>query len=138
MKVARSLVPRLIMGVMLLSLVILAAPPAGFAQNPHACTNFTTHMGSSLGGVTTYQFQFARNCNGYYSYATTWQFIIQDVTNPTNPITVCSAGWAAVPSNGQATLDCNNVLKAGDTYKVVINFTVPPNTLMTHTHTVSN
>ena len=138
MKMGNSLFLFLIMSFTVLSQVVLAPPPVS-AQNVHACVNFTTHLGSYLGGVTTFPFQFAKNCNGYYSYAITWQFIIQDVTIPKTPVNRCNTPtpWAAVPTNGQATLLCDG-LTVGAPYKVIVNFTVPPSTLMSHTHSVLN
>lgn len=137
MKISRSRVPTVIMSLMLLNLLILANPPSGLAQNPHACVNFTTHLGTKLGGVTTFPFQFAKNCNGYWSNAITWNFLIQNVTNPTSPVTVCNAPWGSVPTNGRTTLNCPGLI-VGAPYRVVINYTVPPNTLMVHSHNVLN
>lgn len=140
MKMGRPVIPILILSFFVVSLIILSVPPPTLAQNPQACPNWTAHLGNNLGNQTNYTFQFYRDCPGYWSYAIKWQFIIQDAVAAGQP-TICTSGPSQVdvPADGKATLPCNGLPRGtAARIKITINYTVPPNNPMVHTHTISN
>ena len=140
MKVRRSFLTLTIVGVMFLSLLVLTNTVPGYAQNPHACVNGTAHLDNNLHNQPSYTFQFHKNCDGYWSYAITWQFIIKNAAAPGQP-TICTSGptLTPVPANGIQTLFCPT-LPTGSSARIniTINYTVPPNNPMVHSHTIFN
>lgn len=125
---------------LLFSLATLIVPEPGITQNPQPCPNWTGHLGGNLGNKASYLFQFHKNCPGYWSSAITWQFLVQDNRFVNKPI-LCTSGGSQipVPPNGQGTLNCPSLpTGCANCLIVVVNFTVPPNNPMTHTHTISN
>jgi len=140
MKITRSFFTLAFVSLMFLGFLVLGIPVSGFAQNPHVCPGWTTHLGNNLGNKATYDFQFYRDCPSYWSYAITWQFIIQNAGVSGQPV-ICKSGdtQVPVPVDGKATLSCSSLpTGTGAKIKVTINFTVPPNNPMTHAHTISN
>lgn len=122
MKVARSLFPSITLGLALLSFLVLGTPTLGSAQNyPHPCTlnaswNPTGHLPQSLGGVTTFNFTFAKNCPPYTSSPDQWQFQIYQYGAST-PLPGCSWGPFTLPPDVQPPLStsppltCNSLPK---------------------------
>lgn len=140
MKVRRSFFTQAFLSLMFVGLLVLNNPVSGYAQNPHACVNGTAHLGNNLGNKPSYTFEFYKTCNGYWSYATTWQFIIKNAAVLGEPI-ICTSGafLTPVPPTGMTSLSCP-VLPTGTTarIKIIINYTVPPNNPMVHSHTIFN
>jgi hypothetical protein len=110
-----------------------------WAQNPHACPS-NAHLSGNLGNRANYTFEFRKNCNGFWSSAIKWQFVIQDAAQANQPV-ICISGptQVNVPANGIATLNCPTLPTGTNArIKITINYTVPPNNGMVHSHTVFN
>ena len=116
-------------------LLIFGVPMLGFTQQPHTCPN--GHQGQSLGGVTSFNFTFAKNCSPSTSNTIEWKFAIYNYSNTNNPI--CSWGPFSVGTTPR-THTCNGLpLGPYPRVKVIIYYKVPGSlTWMTHPELYGN
>ena len=137
MKVARPLFPSITVTLVLLSLLVLGTPVSGFAQNPHTCkSDWSAHLPTNLGNQPSFSFYFHKNCPPYTSNAIWWQFLVY---NNVSGSLICNLGSYNLPPAYQGPLNCSP-LPTGTAarIKVVINYKVPPNSPMVHSHIFYN
>jgi hypothetical protein len=120
----------------LLMFVIVGNPATGYSQTPHPCqANGTTHMGTTLGGVNSYNFYFDKSCSAE-SYATIWTVKVYNTNNLSTPLS-CSFGPVAVPSGPgpYGPVNCTGLTRgSGYQVLVVINFERSIGGPMSHSH----
>lgn len=135
MKVVKFLAPVVTISAVL-TLLVLGVPMLGFAQQPHTCPN--GHQGQSLGGVTSFNFTFAKDCSPYTSNTIEWKFFIYRYADNTL-IPGCSWGPFTVGTTPR-THNCAGLpLGAYPRVKVVINYKVPGSqTWMSHPEIYGN
>ena len=147
MKIGRSLFTLAFVSLMYLGLLVLGVPVLGFAQVPHPCkSDLSDHQGQSLGGVSSFNFVFAKDCGSYTSSTTQWRIDIYQY-GASSPLPGCSWGPFTLPPNTQpdppqnppVPLTCSNLPKGPyPKLKVVIGYQAGSLTLMYHTHYFGN
>jgi hypothetical protein len=141
MKVVTSYFPSKIVGLAFLGLLVLGLPMTGLSQTPHPClSNGTSHMSTTLGGVTTFPFYFDKSCPTE-SNATVWTVKVYNKNNLTNPLP-CSFGPVSVPygPGPYGPVTCNSLQRGspGWQVRVVIDFERLIGGPMSHTHDFNN
>lgn len=133
MRVARSLVPTISVGFALVSLLVLGIPISGLAQSPHPCkSDGVTHMGTSLGSVTSYTFYIDKDCPTD-SYATAWRIVIYDIPNKR---TLLDTGTTMIPIPPNPYVTAALPVPRGSGYQVYvsIDYQRAIGSPMNHTH----
>lgn len=135
MKRSRSLIPSIILGLAMLSLLVFGNPVSGFAQTPHTCPN-GVHQGTSLGGVTSLNFVFAKDCPPYTSSTISWKW---SILRYSDNVQLCSGGPTNVPPT-PIPVNCGGLpLGSYPKVKVVIYYqTTQGGSWMSHTELYGN
>ncbi|MGH9879434.1 MAG: hypothetical protein ACRD5H_17525, partial [Nitrososphaerales archaeon] len=139
MKVAKCPFPSVTLGLALFSVLVLGTPLSGFAQNPHTCkSDWLAHLPTNLGNKPSFDFYFHKNCPPYTSNTINWTFqVFDNVTG--NQIPGCIWGPYNLPPNTQGPKTCSPLPRGiAARIKVVINYKVPPDNPMVHSHIFYN
>ena len=135
MKVARSFFPLALVSLMFVGLLVLGIPVSGFAQ-PHPCKHdLLGHLpATGLGGVSSYEFWFARDCTAQSGAITLKWFINKYSDN--SPI--CSGGPVDFTANSTpqytVKVTCSTLPRGpGFQVKVTLSYqTAPGGSWMNH------
>jgi hypothetical protein len=136
MKRIGCFVPSIGIKVILLGLLILGTPLAGFTQTPHTCIN-NAHHPQSLGGRATYTFPYAKDCSPYTSGAIAWKYFVYRYSDN---VYLCGEGPNNIPPVTR-NYACPATLPTGayPKVKVIIHYqTSPGGSWMTHTELFGN
>jgi hypothetical protein len=133
MKVRRSFFTLAFVSLLFISLFVLGIPIAGLAGSPHSCPS-NAHLPGSIGGQSSYDFNFAKNCSPDTSAAVQWKFFIYNYDDGT---LICSGGPYSIGTT-PLSFPCGP-LPSPATIQVVINYKTTANgSWMTHTDLTSN
>ena len=133
MKVTKSLGPAIIVGLFSFTLLVFGIPIIGLAQSPHPClANGTTHMGTSLGSVTSYTFYIDKDCPTD-SQATAWRIVIYDIPNKRTLLDTGTT-FIAIPPNPYITNALPVPRGSGYQVYVSIDWQRATGSPMNHTH----
>ena len=133
-------------GLAFVLLLVLATPTIGTSQTPHPClSNGTTHMGTSLPGVTSYPFYYDKSCSTE-SGALVWTIKVYTKNNLTGAFTQlpspCSFGPTAVPTGAgpYGPVTCTGLTRGTGNPQViiVIDFERAIGGPMSHSHNFTN
>jgi hypothetical protein len=137
MEIGKSFFIRALLSLMFIGLSVWGIPVAGFAGTPHSCPG-GVHLPGGIGGVTSYNFNLAKNCSPETSAAIRWKAWVYDA----NGNVACTFAEAAVPPPPSvAAWQCGPTpaLPRGQTLTVIIHYkTSTYGSWMSHSNNVSN